>query len=71
MAKPWLTRAIGDSIRFKEETYKLAKESNRSEDWEQFKIQQRRTKGVIKKGKIEYESTVAGNIKSDKVSMGM
>ena len=65
VAKPWLTREIRDSIRFKKETYILARKSNRPEDWEQFKIQHRRTKGLIKKGKIEYESKLVGNIKTD------
>ena len=65
MAKPWLTREIRDSIRFKEEAYKLARKSNRPEDWEQFKIQQSRTKGLIKQRKIEYESKLVVNIKTD------
>ena len=37
--KVWLSREIRDSIRFKEEAYKLVRKSNRPEDWEQFKIQ--------------------------------
>ena len=38
VAKPWLTGEIRE-IRFKNEAYKLARKSNRPEDWEQFKIQ--------------------------------
>ena len=64
-ANPLLIKEIRASIRSKEETYRLAKKNNRSEDWEQFKTQQRRTKGLIKKGKIQYESKLAGNIKTD------
>ena len=64
-ANPWLTKEIRESIRSKEEAYKLAKKNNRSEDWEQFRIQQRRTEGLIKKGKIQYKSKLAGNIKTD------
>jgi len=52
VTKLWLTREIRDSIRSKEEAYKLAKKNNRPENWEQFRIQQRRTKGLITKGKI-------------------
>ena len=51
VVKPWLTREIRDSIRFKEKAYKLARKSNRPEDWQQFKIQQRRTERLIEKGK--------------------
>ena len=64
-ANPWLTKEIRESIQSKEEAYRLAKKNNRSEDWEQFRIQQRRTKGLIKKGKIQYESKLARNIKAE------
>jgi len=37
---PWLTKEIRESIRSKEEACRLAKNNNRSEDWEQFRIQQ-------------------------------
>ena len=56
VAKPWFIW---------EEAYKLARKSNKPEDWEQFKIQQRRTKGLIKKVKIENESKSASIIKTD------
>ncbi|XP_059801424.1 uncharacterized protein LOC132378494 [Hypanus sabinus] len=62
---PWLTREIRDSIKTKEETYKLARKSGTPEDWEKFRDQQRRTKGLIRKGKKGYERKLAGNIKSD------
>uniref|UniRef100_UPI00398EB4CB uncharacterized protein isoform X1 n=1 Tax=Pristiophorus japonicus TaxID=55135 RepID=UPI00398EB4CB len=65
MAQPWLTNEIKDSVRSKEETYKLSRKSSKPEDWEKFRIQQRRTKGLIKRGKIEYERKLAGNIKTD------
>ena len=62
---PWLTRKIRDSIKSKEETYKLAKKSGTPEDWEKFRYQQRRTKGLIRKGKKDYERKLAENIKTD------
>jgi len=40
------------------------RELTAGEDLEQFRIHQRRTKGLIKKGKIEYESKLVENIKS-------
>ncbi|XP_072349850.1 ORM1-like protein 2 isoform X1 [Scyliorhinus torazame] len=64
-ANPWLTKEIRNSIRYKEEADRLAKKNHRSEDWEQFRMQQRRTKGLIKKGKVQYERQLAGNIKTD------
>ena len=62
---PWITREIRDSIKTKDEAYKLARKSSLPEDWEKFRIQQRRTKGLIRKGKIDYERKLAGNIKTD------
>lgn len=63
-AQPWLMREIKDSVKSKEEAYKLARGSGKPDDWEKFKIQQR-TKGLIKKGKIEHERKLAVNIKTD------
>ena len=62
---PWITREIRDSIKTKDEAYKLARKSSLPEDWEKFRVQQRRTKGLIRKGKIDYERKLAGNIKTD------
>ncbi|XP_055492783.1 uncharacterized protein LOC129697999 [Leucoraja erinacea] len=62
---PWITREIRDSIKAKDDVYKLARKSSIPEDWEKFRDQQRRTKGLIRKGKIDYERKLAGNIKTD------
>ena len=62
LAQPWITREIRDSVKAKEEEYKLAQKSSKPEDWEKSKIQQKRTNGLIWKGKIEYESKLAENI---------
>ncbi|XP_055502086.1 uncharacterized protein LOC129703542 [Leucoraja erinacea] len=62
---PWITREIRDSIKAKDDAYKLARKSSIPEDWEEFRDQQRRTKGLIRKGKIDYERKLAGNIKTD------
>ena len=62
---PCITREIRDSIKTKDEAYKLARKSNLPEDWEEFRVQKRGTKGLIRKGKIDYERKLAGNIKTD------
>ena len=62
---PWITREIRDSIKAKDDVYKVAGESSIPEDWEKFRDQQRRTNGLIRKGKKDYERKLAGNIKTD------
>jgi len=61
VAKPWLTREIRDGIGFKRYTNWPGNKNSRPENWEQFRIYQRKKKGLIKKGKIEYKSELAGN----------
>ena len=52
----------------KENAYKVAKINGNLEDWEIFKGQQKATKKAIKKGKMDYESKLAQNIKTDSKS---
>ena len=61
---PWITREIRDSIKAKDDAYKVAIKSSIPGDWEKFRDQQR-TKGLIRKGKIDYKRKLAGNIKTD------
>lgn len=42
----------------------MARGSRKLEDWEKFRIQQRRTRELIKRGKIKHERKLAGNIKT-------
>ena len=66
--RPWISKEIRDSIKLKEKTYKVAKISGKLEDWEIFKGQQKATKKAIKKSRIDYESKLAQNIKTDSKS---
>ena len=61
--QPWITKEIKESIKLKTDAYRVAKTSGELEDGESFKKQQRMTKKAIKKGKIDYETKLALNIK--------
>uniref|UniRef100_A0A4W3HJ90 Butyrophilin subfamily 1 member A1-like n=1 Tax=Callorhinchus milii TaxID=7868 RepID=A0A4W3HJ90_CALMI len=65
VAQLWITRAVRETIKLKEEAYKTVKMSSKPEDWENFRDQQRRTKKVIKREKMEYEGKLTKNIKTD------
>ena len=66
--QPWLSKEIRESIKLKADAFRVAKSSGRVEDWERFKNQQRMTKKLIKKGRIDYEAKLALNIKKDRKS---
>ena len=66
--RPWISKEIRESVKLKEKAYKVAKISGRREDWEIFRGQQKATKKAIKKSKIDYESKLAQNIKTDSKS---
>ena len=65
---PRITKEIKENIKLKTNAYRVAKISGELEGWESFKKQQRTTQKAIKKGKIDYESKPAQNIKTDSKS---
>ena len=66
--QPWISKEIKEGIKLKENAYKVAKISGKLEDWEIFKGQQKAMKKAIKKSKMDYESKLAQNIKTDSKS---
>ena len=62
----WTSQEIKEGIKliFKNAS-KVAKISGNLEDWEIFKGQQKAKKKAVKKSKIDYESKLAQNIKTD------
>ena len=66
--QPWIPKEIKEDIKLKENAYEVAKISGNLEDWEIFKDQQKATKKAIKKGKMDYESKLAQNIKTESKS---
>ena len=66
--QPWISEEIKEGIKLKENAYKVAKISGKLEDWEIFKGQQKAMKKATKKSKMDYESKLAQNIKTDSKS---
>eukprot|EP00061_Rhincodon_typus_P012566 g38384.t1 len=63
-----MSKEIREAIKLKDKAYKVAKTSGKLEDWENFKGQQKATEMVIKKRKMDYETKIAQNIKTNSKS---